>query len=85
MTSDTDAETRRIPGRGATRIAGEIRRGMVGSVVGVAVVLLVALLALFGLARRTHWPFGSEERDRSGPAVLTAMRDLSDYHAASGQ
>jgi Protein of unknown function (DUF4230) len=85
MTSDTDAETRRIPGRGATRIAGEIRRGMVGSVVGVAVVLLVALLALLGLARLTHWPFGSEERDRSGPAVLTAMRDLSEYHAATGQ
>ena len=85
MTSDTDARTRRIPGRGATRIAGEIRRGVVGSVVGVAVVLLVALLALFGLARLTHWPFGSEERDRSGPAVLTAMRDLSEYHAATGQ
>jgi len=85
MTSDTDAQTRRIPGRGATRIAGGIRRGMVGSVVGVAVVLLVALLALFGLARLTHWPFGSEERDRSGPAVLTAMRDLSEYHAATGQ
>lgn len=85
MTSDTDAETRRIPGRGATRIAGEIRRGVVGTVVGVVVVLLVALLALFGLARLTHWPFGSEERDRSGPAVLTAMRDLSEYHAAAGQ
>jgi hypothetical protein len=89
MTSDTDAETRRIPGRGATRIAGEIRRGLVGTVVGtvvgVVVVLLVALLALAGLARLTHWPFGSEERDRSGPAVLTAMRDLSEYHAAAGQ
>jgi hypothetical protein len=85
MTSDTDAETRRIPGRGATRIAGGIRRGIVGSVVGVVVVLLVALLALLGLARLTHWPFGSEDRDRSGPAVLTAMRDLSEYHAATGQ
>ncbi len=85
MTSETEAETRRIPGRGATRIAGEIRRGLVGTVVGVVVVLLVALLALFGLAQLTHWPFGSEERDRSGPAVLTAMRDLSEYHAATGQ
>ena len=85
MTSDTDADTRRIPGRGATRIAGEVRRGLVGAVVGVVIVLLVALLALFGLARLTHWPFGSEERDRSGPAVLTAMRDLSEYHAATGQ
>jgi hypothetical protein len=43
------------------------------------------VLALLGLARLTHWPFGSEERDRSGPAVLTAMRDLSEYHAATGQ
>ena len=85
MTSDTDAETRRIPGRGATRIAGEVRRGVVGTAVGVVVVLLVALVALLGLARLTHWPFGSEERDRSGPAVLTAMRDLSEYHAATGQ
>ena len=89
MTSDTDAETRRIPRRGATRVAGGIRRGLAGSVVGsmvaVVVVLLVALLALFGFARLTHWPFGSEERDRSGPAVLTAMRDLSEYHAATGQ
>ncbi len=85
MSSDTDAQTRRIPGRGATRIAGEIRRGVVGTVVGVVAVLLVALLALFGLARLTHWPFGSEQRDRSGPAVLTAMRDLSEYHAAAGQ
>ena len=85
MSSDTDAETRRIPGYGATRIAGQIRRGLLGTVVGGVVVLLVAVLALFGLARLTHWPFGSEERDRSGPAVLTAMRDLSEYHAAAGQ
>jgi hypothetical protein len=85
MTSDTDAETRRIPGYGATRIAGGIRRGLIGTLVGAVVVLLVAVLALLGLARLTHWPFGSEERDRSGPAVLTAMRNLSEYHAAAGQ
>ena len=85
MTSDTDAETRRIPGRGATRITGGIRRGLIGTVVGGVVALLVVLLALLGLARLTHWPFGTEERDRSGPAVLTAMRDLSEYHAAAGQ
>ena len=85
MSSDTDAETRRIPGRGATRIAGDIRRGLFRTVVGGVVVLLVTVLALLGLARLTHWPFGSDERDRSGPAVLTAMRDLSEYHAAAGQ
>jgi hypothetical protein len=49
------------------------------------VVLLVAVLALLGLRQLSQWPFGSDERDRSGPAVLTAMRDLSEYHAATGQ
>jgi Protein of unknown function (DUF4230) len=85
MSTDTDADTRRLPGRGATRITGGIRRGLFGTLVGGVVVLLVAALALLGLARLTHWPFGTEERDRSGPAVLTAMRDLSEYHAAAGQ
>jgi hypothetical protein len=86
MTSDTDAETRRIPGRGATRITGGgLRRGVVRTVVTGVVVLLVAVLALLGLRQLSQWPFGSDERDRSGPAVLTAMRDLSEYHAATGQ
>jgi Protein of unknown function (DUF4230) len=84
MPSDTDADTRRIP-VGATRIAGGIRRGLLGTLIGGVVVLLVAVLALLGVAKLTHWPFGTEERDRSGPAVLTAMRDLSEYHAATGQ
>jgi hypothetical protein len=86
MTSDTDAETRRIPRRGATRITGGgVRRGFVRTVVTAVVVLLVAGLALLGLRQLSQWPFGDEERDRSGPAVLTAMRDLSEYHAAAGQ
>jgi hypothetical protein len=84
MPSDTEAETRRIP-VGATRIAGGIRRGLLGTLIGGVVVLLVAALALLGIAKLTHWPFGTEDRDRSGPAVLTAMRDLSEYHAATGQ
>jgi hypothetical protein len=84
MTSDTDADTRRIRGgRGATRISG-VRTGIVRTVVTGVVVLLVALLALLGLRSISKWPFGSEDRDRSGPAVLTAMRDLSEYHAAAG-
>jgi len=85
MTSDTDAGTRRIPGRGATRITGGIRRGFVRTVVTGVVVLLVALLAMLGLRSLSTWPFGDQEKDRSGPAVLTAMRDLSEYHAAAGQ
>jgi Protein of unknown function (DUF4230) len=85
MTSDTDAETRRIPGGGATRITGGVRRGLVRTVVSGVVVLLVAGLALLGLRSLVTWPFGDQEIDRSGPAVLTAMRDLSEYHAAAGQ
>jgi hypothetical protein len=49
------------------------------------VVLLVTLLAMLGLRSLGSWPFGDQEKDRSGPAVLTAMRDLSEYHAAAGQ
>jgi len=85
MTSDTGAETRRIPGRGATRTSGAARRGLGRTVVAGAVVLIVAALALLGLRSLVSWPFGDKEVDRSGPAVLTAMRDLSEYHAAAGQ
>jgi len=47
--------------------------------------LLVTLLVALGAARLFDFsPFGSADRDRSGPAVLTALRDLSEYHAASG-
>jgi type II secretory pathway pseudopilin PulG len=85
MPSDTDAETRRIPGYGATRLPGRVRRGLLRTVVTGVVVLVVAVLALLGVRSLTSWPFGDKEIDRSGPAVLTAMRDLSEYHAAAGQ
>src|SRR5215213_4816370 len=85
MTSDTDADTRRIPGRGATRLPGRIRRGFGRTVLTGVVVLVVAALAILGLRSLVSWPFGDKEIDRSGPAVLTAMRDLSEYHAAAGQ
>lgn len=83
--SDTDPDTRRIP-RGASRLTGGgVRRGLVRTVLTGAVVLVVAALALLGLRSLASWPFGDEEVDRSGPAVLTAMRDLNEYHAAAGQ
>ena len=92
-TSDTDrhdsAETRPVPPvrRGATRWGpGAVRRGVLRTVATGAAILLVALLALLGLRSIAGWPsFGDKEIDRSGPAVLTAMRDLSEYHAAAGQ
>jgi hypothetical protein len=50
----------------------------------VAGVVLVALV-LTGLGRAFHWsPFGARHEDRSGPVVVTALRDLSQYHAAAG-
>jgi uncharacterized protein DUF4230 len=53
-------------------------------------VLLVAGLALLGLDRLTGLlpslsnPFRTEEVDRTGPAVLTALADLHEYRAATG-
>jgi Protein of unknown function (DUF4230) len=93
--SETDredpAETRRIPlGRGgATRWVGaairQPRRSILRTLGAVVAVLLVAGLALIGLRSVFQWPsFGDREIDRSGPAVLTAMKDLSEYRAASG-
>jgi type II secretory pathway pseudopilin PulG len=85
MPSDTDAETRRLPGYGATRIPGRVRRGLLRTMIAGVVIVVVAVLALLGVRSLTSWPFGDKEIDRSGPAVLTAMRDLSEYHAAAGQ
>lgn len=90
MTSDTDrhdpAGTRSLL-RGATRwTPGRVRRSLARTIGTGVVVLLVGVLALLGLRSIADWPsFGDKEIDRSGPAVLTAMRDLSEYHAAAGQ
>lgn len=92
-TSDTDrhdaAETRPVPPvrGGATRwTPGAVRRSLLRTVGTGALILLVGVLALLGLRSIAGWsPFGDKEIDRSGPAVLTAMRDLSEYHAAAGQ
>jgi len=47
-------------------------------------VLLVLVVLLAG-SRLFDWsPFGSRQTDRSGPVVVTALRDLSEYHAAGG-
>jgi len=92
-TSDTDrhdpAETRPVPPvrRGATRwTPGAVRRSLLRTIGTGVAILLVGVLALLGLRSLAGWPsFGDKEIDRSGPAVLTAMRDLSEYHAAAGQ
>ena len=57
-----------------------IKYGVVG--VGLAAVVAV-LLQLVGILPNLN-PFQSSTVDRSQPAVLQAVRDLSQYHAAAG-
>ena len=51
------------------------------------VLLAVGLLAMFLLARFVSGfnPFDRTDVDRTQPAVLMALQDLSEYHAASGE
>ncbi|MEV4320553.1 DUF4230 domain-containing protein [Actinocrispum sp. NPDC049592] len=54
------------------------------AILGVAVVAVIAaVLQLVGLLPKLN-PFESSTIDRSQPAVLQAVRDLSQYHAAAG-
>ncbi|MFL6126168.1 DUF4230 domain-containing protein [Actinophytocola sp.] len=51
----------------------------------VAIVLVVVLALLFLISRVPNLnPFASETTDRSQPALLQSVRDLSQYHAAEG-
>lgn len=61
-------------------------RGRPGVLTAVVIVLLgtVALVVL-GLLSAAGTLLGPRQIDRSGPAVLQAVQDLSDYTAASGQ
>jgi hypothetical protein len=54
---------------------------MRGTVVAAVVILLGAAVYVFGQFR----PFGDESIDRSQPAMLESVRDLSQYHAAAGE
>lgn len=54
---------------------------MRGTVVAAVVILLGAAVYVFGQFR----PFGGESIDRSQPAMLESVRDLSQYHAAAGE
>lgn len=60
--------------------------GLVRLLAVAVTMVLVTVLVLAGATRLFHWtwPFGAQERDRSGPVVLTAVHDLADYHAAGG-
>jgi hypothetical protein len=52
-----------------------------GVLVAAVFILLGAAVYVFGQFK----PFGAESIDRSQPAMLKSVRDLSQYHAASGE
>lgn len=54
----------------------------VGAIAGALAIILVGV-GLVGLIPRLN-PFGTDTIDRSQPAVLQSIRDLSQYHAAAG-
>ena len=70
----------------ATPAVGRPRRGL-AKVLGVGA---VGVLAALGLGQALDFlpdlenPFGTEEVDRTGPAVLQALHDVSRYEAATG-
>jgi len=53
-------------------------------VVAAGLVLVLAVGGITGFLRGMN-PFGSETIDRSQPALLVSIRDLSQYHAAVGE
>ncbi|TDV55394.1 DUF4230 domain-containing protein [Actinophytocola oryzae] len=55
----------------------------IGRVVAVVLVVIVALLWLVSKVPNLN-PFSTETKDRSGPALLQSVRDLSQYHGAEG-
>jgi Protein of unknown function (DUF4230) len=55
----------------------------VGRAVGIVVVIVAAVLFLVSKLPALN-PFREEEIDRSQPALLQSVRDLSQYHAAEG-
>jgi len=55
----------------------------VGRVVAVVLVVLVALLWLVSRVPNLN-PFHTETTDRSQPAMLQSVRDLSEFHGAEG-
>lgn len=85
------APTTRIPrvaGRRSFRPGQAPRREGGGAARMIAVGVVAALVAvglLAGIQALLNWsPFGTRDVDRSGPAVLVAVRDLAEYKAVSG-
>ncbi|GAB3989016.1 DUF4230 domain-containing protein [Nocardioides marmoraquaticus] len=60
-------------------------RKVIGGVLALAVAAMLVVVAVVALrVTGVGLPFGSDEVDRSQPALLTAVRDVSRYDAATG-
>jgi Protein of unknown function (DUF4230) len=71
----------RRPRRGGPRLLGA---GLLRPIIGGIVIIVVAALGISLLAGwRPSLPFTSRTIDRSSPAVLRSLQNLSEYHAAS--
>ncbi|WP_299535996.1 DUF4230 domain-containing protein [uncultured Streptomyces sp.] len=82
MTStDTEPDSTRSPGRATGRPGGVWLRAF-----GICAVVLALLFAATRLDLVPGFDdlFGEETQDRSGPAVLKSIQDMSSYEAASG-
>jgi Protein of unknown function (DUF4230) len=79
---DRDREHNHEPRR---EVGGRRRPWLGYALAAVAGAVAIALLAvgLVGLVPRLN-PFGTDTIDRSSPALLQSIRDLSQYHAAVG-
>lgn len=53
--------------------------------IGAAALLVLAVTWAGGLLPSIGNPFGTDTVDRTGPAVLQAVRDISEYRAATGE
>jgi hypothetical protein len=86
--SKTDGDGRVVPEPRTAEAKATPRRGPRGlrTLVLVAVVAVAAVLGAGALDLTPGWlnPFGTQTKDRTGPAVLKSIRDLSRYEAASG-
>ncbi|HVL99732.1 MAG TPA: DUF4230 domain-containing protein [Egibacteraceae bacterium] len=87
MSAGVDDDTDRGAPRWATSAGRRGRGGVWAFVAGVAVVVVLGLAGLVVLGRLVPTvpnPFATDRVERTGPAVLQALEDLSEYRAATG-
>jgi len=81
---DTAAPIEGPPPRSSRRPRRWRTRARVAAVLAVVALVVLGFDRLTGLLPSLSNPFPTEEVDRTGPAVLTALADLHEYRAATG-